>query len=256
MKTDSEILSVNGVAIDAQAIALELPAHDGEADPGHAARRALVVRELLAQRARAKGLLAQGADIDDDVIDQLLDMECPTPEPTDEECLRYFNANTARFRSPDLVHARHILFALTDGVAMSLLRAQAEQALQDLRRHPDRFDEMARTLSNCPSGQLGGNLGQLSRGETLPEFDAALFEAPRRGLLPDLVRTRHGFHIVLVERRIEGEPLPFDAVRARIARYLSEHVRQKSIQQYLNLLISSAELEGIDLNARPGLLQQ
>jgi peptidyl-prolyl cis-trans isomerase C len=76
------------------------------------------------------------------------------------------------------------------------------------------------------------------------------------GLLPGLVRTRYGFHIVLVERRIPGEALPFDSVRPSIARYLAEYVRHKSIQQYLTLLASSAQLRGIDLDVKPGLLMQ
>jgi peptidyl-prolyl cis-trans isomerase C len=61
---------------------------------------------------------------------------------------------------------------------------------------------------------------------------------------------------VFVERRIEGLALPFEAVRETIARYLLEHVRHKSIQQYLTLLAASADLHGITLDVRPGLLLQ
>ena len=255
-KASSAALSVNGIVIDAQAITQETPVHASETNPGLAARRALVVRELLTQQARAKGLLADGAALDDNTIDQLLDLECATPEPTDEECQRYFKANAMKFRSPDLAFASHILFALTEGVSLAQLRARAEQALNDLREHPEQFGEMARTLSNCPSGQVGGNLGQLTRGEAVPEFETALFNSPLKGLLPDLVKTRYGFHIVLVERRIKGKPLPYEAARAGIQRFLGEYVRQKAIQQYLTLLISSAEIKGITLEARPGLLLQ
>lgn len=251
-----DVLSVNGVVIDAAAIAAESTLHADEPDPDHAARRVLVVRELLAQRAVATGLLASGADLDDETIDRLLDLECATPVLSTEECQRYYAANMQKFRSPDLVFARHILFALTEKAAMTRVRARAEEAHRELAQHHDRFDTLARTLSNCPSGQVGGNLGQLTRGESVPEFEAAIFGSQHIGLLPGLVNTRFGFHIVYVERRIAGESLPFEAVQATIERYLSEHVRHKSIQQYLTLLASNAELRGIALDVRPGLLLQ
>lgn len=251
-----DVLSVNGAVIDAAAIAAESALHADEPDPDHAARRVLVVRELLAQRAVATGLLANGVDLGDETIDRLLDLECTTPVPSTEECQRYYAANAQKFRSPDLVFARHILFALTDKAAMTRVRARAEEAHRELAQHPDRFDMLARTLSNCPSGQVGGNLGQLTRGESVPEFEAAIFSGQHIGLLPGLVNTRYGFHIVYVERRIAGESLPFEAVQAAIERYLSEHVRHKSIQQYLTVLASNAELLGIALDVLPGPLLQ
>lgn len=249
-------LSVNGVVIDAAAIEAECAAHPVETHPDQAARRALVVRELLTQRAVTLGLLAAGTDLEDQVTDRLLEEECKTPVPSDEECQRYYAANSQKFRSPDLVFARHILFALTDKAAMTHVRTRAEEAHRELVQHPDRFEALAGTLSNCPSGQVGGNLGQLTRGESVPEFEKAIFESNHVGVLPGLVNTRYGFHIVSVERRIAGLALPFEAVRETIARYLLEHVRHKSIQQYVTLLASSAEVHGITLDVRPGLLLQ
>lgn len=254
--SDVLALSVNGVVIDTAAIEVESASHLNDTDPDHAARLALVVRELLTQRAVAMGLLVANAELNDQITDRLLELECATPVPSDQECQRYYAANAQKFRSPDLVLARHILFALTDKAAMTQVRARAEEAHRELVQHPDRFEALANTLSNCPSGQVGGNLGQLTRGESVPEFEKAIFESKQIGLLAGLVNTRYGFHIVLVERRIEGLSLPFEAVRETIGRYLLEHVRHKSIQQYLTLLAASADLCGITLDVRPGLLLQ
>jgi peptidyl-prolyl cis-trans isomerase C len=256
--TTSDIaeLSVNGVVIDAQAIAAESVNHATDADAERAARLALAVRELLTQKAVEKGLLAVGAALDDATIDHLLEADCPIPTPSDEECQRYHAANSQKFRSPDLVFARHILFALTENAPMTKVRTRAEETHRELVLHPDRFEALAQTLSNCPSGQVGGNLGQLSRGESVPEFETAIFDSTHIGLLPGLVKSRYGFHIVAVERRIAGIALPFEAVREVIKRYLSEHVRHKSIQQYLTLLAADAELTGITLDVRPGFLLQ
>ncbi|MGH8814824.1 MAG: peptidylprolyl isomerase, partial [Advenella sp.] len=73
-------LLVNGVLIEDSAIAVETASHSEEPDPDFAARRALVLRELLTQQARAKNLLDDTSSIDDDTIDRLLAMECAMPE--------------------------------------------------------------------------------------------------------------------------------------------------------------------------------
>lgn len=51
---------------------------------------------------------------------------------------------------------------------------RAEQALNELSREPERFAAMAQELSNCPSGKHAGNLGQIGRGDSVPEFERAL----------------------------------------------------------------------------------
>ncbi|AKJ70158.1 peptidylprolyl isomerase [Pandoraea thiooxydans] len=249
-------LAVNGVVIDARAIAEESLAHADQPDPEQAARRALVVQELLKQKALEAGLLSEAAALDDAAIDRLLAMECAMPEPSDEECLRYYTANQKKFRSPDVAFVRHILFAVTANAAMTQVRARAEQTHRELAQHPERFEELAKTLSNCPSGQVGGNLGQLTRGESVPEFEAAVFDSERTGLLPGLVNTRYGFHIVVVERRVPGATLPFDTVREAVGQYLAAHVRHQSIRQYLSLLVSAAELRGIAFDVQAGPLLQ
>ncbi|HEY6772650.1 MAG TPA: peptidylprolyl isomerase, partial [Oxalicibacterium sp.] len=76
------------------------------------------------------------------------------------------------------------------------------------------------------------------------------------GILPHLVNTRFGFHIVRVDRRIAGDAIPFDEVADDIARFLAERVRHKAMQQYVTVLASQAQLEGVDLGASNGPLVQ
>ncbi|MDI9682739.1 peptidylprolyl isomerase, partial [Burkholderia cenocepacia] len=73
------------------------------------------------------------------------------------------------------------------------------------KRTPRRIERIARASSNCPSAEMGGSLGQLLRGDTVPEFEAALFDTDGIGVLPTLVNTRFGFHIVRIERRVPGD---------------------------------------------------
>jgi peptidyl-prolyl cis-trans isomerase C len=208
-------------------------------------------RELLRQRAVAIGIL-DGASADEGAIDlaieDVLEREVVTPLPTDEECRRYYDAHPREFESGDLIHARHILFQVTPSAPVPEIRARAEQTLNTLLREPERFAAVAAEMSNCPSGQHGGNLGQIGRGDTAPEFEKAIFRPGPTGLMRGLVKTRHGFHIVAIDQRIPGERLPFNMVRAQIGERLRAVVEEKALRQYVSVLAGKADVQGADLN--------
>jgi peptidyl-prolyl cis-trans isomerase C len=229
-------ITVNGVAVEAA---------------GHATPQAAAVRELLRQRAVAEGLgdSEVSGDEADAAIERLLDKEISTPEPGEEECRRYYDAHPAEFASGELAFARHILFQVTPGAPVPAIRAKAELTLAELAKDFSKFEPLARELSNCPSGQQGGSLGQLGRGETVPEFEQALFNGSYTGIYPQLVKTRFGFHILAVDRREPGRKVPFDAARERIAQRLRERVLHKALEQYVRLLAGEAAIEGVDLDA-------
>jgi peptidyl-prolyl cis-trans isomerase C len=210
------------------------------------------VQELLRQRAVERGFLrADAVETTEiaDAVERLLSDEVRVPSPSEVECRRYYETHPKEFQSGDIVHVRHILFQVTPSVPVPQLRARAERTLNELLREPDRFDAVARELSNCPSGQQGGNLGQIGRGDTVPEFERALFKLGPTGILRELVKTRYGFHIVALDRRIPGRMLPFAAVQERIVERLKSMVEEKAVRQYVSVLAGRAEIEGVDLNA-------
>jgi len=247
---------VNSVAIDAASIDDEL-AHQADApDPREAARQALAIRELLRQRAVELKLVADGTALDDGSLDKLLATELSVPTATRDDCERYYESHPASFRRNDIVFASHILFAITERAPLALIRQKAEATLHRILAAPDTFESTAREVSNCPSAGVGGSLGQLLRGDSVPEFELPVFDAQETGVLPRLVNTRFGFHIVRIDRRVEGERLAFETVEAEIARFLSERVRHKAIQQYVTVLASRARIEGVDLGEASGPLVQ
>lgn len=227
---------VNGVTIDAT---------------GFPSIEAAAVRELMRQRAIAEGLVAvaAGAGDTDAAIERLLEREVKTPEPTEEECRRYYAAHPGAFVAGELAAVRHILFQVTPHTPVPALRARAEGVLADVLREPGRFEDLAREWSNCPSAQHGGNLGQLQRGEMVPEFEQAIFGETWTGIRRELVKTRFGFHIVAVEHRAAGTTLPFEAVHPRVAARLREAVLARALEQYVRVLAGAAELRGVDLGA-------
>jgi len=217
------------------------------------------VHELLRQRANELGFIAENAgDADTErAIERTLAEEVPVPEPSDEECRRWYEANAKRFRSGDLVCARHILFQVTPGSPVPAIRGLAEAMLHEIRNNSALFGERAREHSNCPSGANGGNLGQLQRGETLPEFDQAIFgDDASIGILPKLVTTHHGFHIISVDQRIEGKQLPYEIVRDDVAAELRRRSEARALSQYVRVLAGNADIEGVELDAATSPLVQ
>jgi peptidyl-prolyl cis-trans isomerase C len=116
-----------------------------------------------------------------------------------------------------------------------------------LRKQPNRFEELARAHSTCPSASQGGNLGQISAGQTTPEFELALTALSPGQISPAPVATRYGFHLIRLDRKHEGRDLPFELVADRIADYLNQSVRHRAATQYIARLAAAAKIEGIDL---------
>jgi peptidyl-prolyl cis-trans isomerase C len=255
-------ISVNDVEITDDAVERELPHHANAPSPVKSAVEALVLREVLLQAARDKVALAQEELIaleasnaeedaesllEDALINRLIEMEVATPTPTGEECEIYYRKNLNQFRSGDLVEASHILFQVTPNVPLDALRAKAQEILQQVLADPAQFKELARTYSNCTSAEVGGNLGQLSKGQTVPEFERAIFSLDAGEIAPRLVESRFGLHIVRVEHRIDGRTLPFEMIREQLAQFLAEQVRARALKQYLKILVGQANIQGVEL---------
>jgi peptidyl-prolyl cis-trans isomerase C len=164
-----------------------------------------------------------------------------------DECRRYYDAHPDEFTSGELALARHILFQVTPGTPVPALRAKAELVLAELARDPARFAGFAREYSNCPSGGHGGNLGQLARGDTVPDFEQAPFNGAYTGIYPQLVKTRFGFHILAVDRREPGRRVPFEAARECIAERMRSRAQRTALAQYVKVLAGQAEVRGADL---------
>jgi peptidyl-prolyl cis-trans isomerase C len=258
--TETACAAINGVA-------LHLP---GERPDEYSLREAAWA-ELLRQEAVARRLLPHSDALvaprlgiaEQAVIQQMLDDEIEVPAASGDECHRYYAARSAHFAIGRRVHARHILFAVTQGINVAALAARAEQALLELRYKdaaPTRFAELAQTLSNCPSGAEGGDLGWIGPDDCADELTAELFHNTERldalGLHPRLVHSRYGFHIVEVLARDAGRQQSFEEVSQRIAVQLAQQSRAKALHQYMQLLAGRAELSGLVLEGADSPLVQ
>jgi peptidyl-prolyl cis-trans isomerase C len=251
--TETPVASINGVALHNAGDALT-------ADE----LRQRAYAELLRQAAIQIGLLDAGdASSTDGVaseaasaaIETLLEQELLVPEPSDEACRRHHAANQAsHYTTGERVHVRHILFAVTPGVDLNALRKQAEGTLLNVRcfdssNTDDAFAKAAKTLSNCPSGAEGGQLGWLTTTDCAPEFAKELFGHAEVGVLPRLVHSRFGLHVVEVMGREPGVAQPFDSVHGAVRMTLKQQTFVTALRQYLSLLAGEAAVQGLSLEA-------
>lgn len=246
-------IRVNGVLIEPEAMALELQYHPAaeQSEAMFLAAQALVIRELLQQRCSELSVQVEagiGESQEEAAIRSLIELEVPVPEADESVCEHFYASNLPRFVSAPLLAARHILLecAPDDIEARISKREQADALLVQLQADPQRFTELALAHSACPSKEQGGALGQLSKGQTVPEFERQLFRQSQ-GLVSQPLESRYGFHVVYVDQRIEGLQLPYEAVAQDIRRELYQRVWQKSVAQYLQTLVGAADIQGIQL---------
>ena len=219
--------------------------------------------ELLRQSAVAAGLLptsdvptADGvlSEAATQAIEAVLERNLVIPEPSEEECQRHFESHKARYATGERVKARHILFAVTQGIDVIALRNRAETTLLDVRCHDgnvleDKFAKVAREQSNCPSGAVGGHLGWLTPSDCAPEFAKELFGQTEIGVLSRLVHSRFGLHVVEVLERQPGVEQAFEDMRGAVVMSMRQKTYVTALRHYLNQLAGQAQIVGVDIGA-------
>ena len=248
---------VNGVEITPEAISQEIqhhPAPDAETAWVEAAR-ALAVRELLLQEARRIGLdpdpeadeAGRTEDEDDALVRMLLEEEVQPAQAGEEECRRYYEANSGRFRTPDLFEAAHILIEpeAKDEGAWAAAEARARAIVAEVGDDPAKFAAAARTMSGCASAQQDGSLGQIRRGELVPAVQAGIEALSDGETGREPVRSRFGWHVLRLQRRIPGRTIPFEVARDKIADMLEARSWSVEAARYVAELARRGRVEGV-----------
>lgn len=253
---------VEGVEIPQELIAEEAQHHPA-ATPAEArahAAQALAIKTLLLGRARELGLKCEPAlhvdgseDTEEEaLISAVLDREIEVLEPDIGECRRVYEARTDRFHTPALYEASHILFETQsdDPATSKAAYYAASRALAAQRDGLAGFEDLARTLSDCPSGKVGGSLGQLAPGDLAREIEAALGKLDPGDLAPSPIRSRFGWHILRLDRRAPAQRLPFEAVRERIRLHLQSRAWIAAASSYVADMVERSRMAGISMSLR------
>ena len=161
---------------------------------------------------------------------------------SDDEAKEFYDKNPDKFKSPadgkDTVRASHIL-VLVDAKAKDDERKAAlekiEKIAAELKAHPEKFSEIAKAESQCPSRERGGELGAFARGQMVPEFEKAAF-ALKEGEISGIVKTQFGYHIIRRDAAKKESVIPFAEVKDQIRNALEARKAQAAEEQYIKAL--------------------
>lgn len=250
MKSIAPGIEVNGIRISTEEINAEVQYHPAESlfSAKYEAMRALVIREMLIQRAVEMGLCKRDDAVKnpDQIIDDLLEKEINVPDADIDTCKRYYENNRSKFFTSPLFEVSHILYLapVDDTEARIEALEKAKSTLSRIKREPELFDAIAKSESACSSAKDGGFLGQISRGQTMPAFEAALFQMSEGDISAEPVATEVGYHIIKVHKCAEGKQLPFDNVADWIAQDLHEKSWNRAFKQYIQILAGRSRISG------------
>lgn len=137
---------------------------------------------------------------------------------SDDQLKVQYQANIQQYQVPNRVHVEHILF-MTVGktdAEVDEIKKTAEDVLAQTKKKGANFEDLAKKYSQDPgTKEKGGDLGWLTQGQTVPEFEKTAFSL-EKGQTSDLVRTQYGFHIIKVLDKETAHTKPFDEVKDSI----------------------------------------
>lgn len=155
----------------------------------------------------------------------------PKMQVTNEEVKKFYEDNMDKFQGDEERRASHILigFGLSPTPeSKEEARRKAQQILDEVRKDPEQFAELAKKHSQDPgSAQNGGDLGMFGRGVMVKAFDDAVFSMTP-GAISDLVESEFGYHIIKLTE-ISGEAVTLESVAPQIR---GELIYQKALAQF------------------------
>lgn len=139
---------------------------------------------------------------------------------SEDELLNFYNENKEKFQKPESVVASHILIDTED---------KANDIIKEINEGLA-FENAAQKYSSCPSKEQGGNLGEFTKGQMVPEFEEAAFSM-ELNTISDPVKTQFGYHIIKLISKNEEALSTFDEVKDQLNQQV---LGMKQQEAYLN----------------------
>jgi peptidyl-prolyl cis-trans isomerase C len=142
---------------------------------------------------------------------------------TDEDISKFYNDNKDKFSTGPRVKLRHILVPT---------EAEAKAIQADLKKGGD-FSKLAKEKSKCPSSQQGGDLGWVTKGSMVPEFEKAAFEL-KKGQMSGIVKTQYGYHIIICDDAEGVKQLTLAEAKPDIERQLRGEKSEAAVKNLID----------------------
>jgi parvulin-like peptidyl-prolyl isomerase len=234
----------------------------------------VIERILLRQEARSNGQEVPTADIEaafarlseqyekredlykefgvdgDDKIKEMIELQMKVEhkineihagvaEPSDSEIQQFYEQNQEQFRSPEQIRVAHIVKYVnwqTDEATAAETIGQAHKEIDSGAP----FEAVVDKYTDC--GDSGGDLGYVTRGQMVEEFEDMVFNLSP-GQVSDVFRTRFGFHIAKVYDRKQPATPDLKDIKKQIAERVAEQKREQALGEYLDQLRAKAVVE-------------
>ncbi len=161
------------------------------------------------------------------------------PKPSDDEINAFYEQNKDQFRSPEQVRVAHVV----KYVNWQTSEAEALEAMRQARAELDggaSFEAIADKYTDCADS--GGDLGYVSRGQMVEEFEDVIFNL-NPGQTSDVFRTRFGFHIAKVYDRKASTIHPLKDVRDHVVRAVRDQKEEQAVEVFVDGLRAEATVE-------------
>ncbi len=152
---------------------------------------------------------------------------------TEEEITQYYEENKTYFFQPEKRKISHILVEN---------REDAELFLKQLKDGLVQFDKLAQEKSIDPSAEKGGDLGYITRGQMVPEFEEAAFSL-EIGEISDIVETEYGYHIIKCDDIQAEKQLSLEEAKDTIKTILTNQKQNEAIEALLTQLREGADIK-------------
>lgn len=160
----------------------------------------------------------------------------------------YYDQNAGRLSGTEERRARHILLTVPAGATpeqKAEVRQRAEALLEQVRKAPATFADVAKAQSQDPSSAAnGGDLDFFARGAMVKPFEDVVFSL-NKGDISDLVETEFGFHIIQLSDIKAPPQRSFESMRAEIETELKQQQAQKQFAEaaetFSNLVYEQAD---------------
>ncbi|KUK99127.1 MAG: protein secretion (post-translocation chaperonin) [Parcubacteria bacterium 32_520] len=152
---------------------------------------------------------------------------------TEDEIARYYKENKAYFYQPEKRKISHILVEN---------REDAELFLKQLKDGLVQFDKLAQDKSICPSAEKGGDLGYITRGQMVSEFEEAAFSL-EIGEISAIVETEYGYHIIKCDDIQKEKQLSLEEAKDDIKTILTNQKQNEAIEALLTQLREGADIK-------------
>jgi parvulin-like peptidyl-prolyl isomerase len=165
----------------------------------------------------------------------------------DHELRERYDREKEHYRLPERAHLREIVIIRPESpAAVEAARLKAEEITTSVRGGAD-FAKTASTVSESGTKDKGGDLGEVNRGELLPDLDKAVFNAAQ-GAIIGPIETKSGWHILKVEQRLPSEVPAFESVKDKLRKDVSDETFQRDLKAYLERLRKDAYIQINDQN--------